>query len=137
MKPRYARLCREYKDTNPDIKIAVHIYGYIEPIIDDLIEVGVDILNPVQPLSMDPERLKKRYGRHISFWGAVDDQKVLPFGSPADVEKEVLLRLKQLAPGGGYILCSSHNIQPTTPPENIRAFYKAHKRFGSYPLDLE
>ena len=99
----------------PRLRIAVHICGYIEPIIDDLVEVGVDVLNPVQPLAMDPARLKKRFGKRLSFWGAVDDQKVMPFGSPADVEAEVRLRIAQLAPGGGYILCPSHNMQPTTP----------------------
>jgi uroporphyrinogen decarboxylase len=66
----------------------------------------------------------------------VDDQKVLPFGTPEQVEAEVRLRLAQLAPGGGYILCPSHNIQPTTPMENIRAFYRAADRYRSYPLSL-
>ncbi|MCX7040660.1 MAG: hypothetical protein NT005_16190, partial [Spirochaetes bacterium] len=136
IKPRYGRLFGAYKRAKPDLKIAVHICGFIEPIIDDLIEVGVDILNPVQPLAMDPARLKKRYGDRLSFWGAVDDQKVLPLGSPADVEAEVKLRLSQLAPGGGYILCPSHNVQPTTPFENIRAFYRAAERYRSYPLNV-
>jgi uroporphyrinogen decarboxylase len=134
IKPRYAKLFGEYKSASPDLKIAVHICGYIEPIIDDLIEVGVDVLNPVQPLAMDPARLKKRFGKSLSFWGAVDDQKVLPFGSPADVEAEVRLRIAQLAPGGGYILCPSHNLQPTTPMENVRAFYRAAERYRDYPL---
>lgn len=136
VKPRYSRLFQEYKNANPHIRIAAHICGYVEPIIDDLIDVGVDILNPVQPLAMDPGRLKRRYGKSISFWGGVDDQKVFPFGSPLDVEEEVKLRLKQLAKGGGCIICSSHNIQPTTSMENIRAFYSAVKRFGTYPLKI-
>jgi uroporphyrinogen decarboxylase len=134
IKPRYGALFQEYKRANPNIKIATHICGYIEPIIDDLIEVGVDILNPVQPLAMDPGRLKRRFGKRISFWGGVDDQKVLPFGQPEDVEREVKSRISQLAHSGGYILCSSHNMQATTPLENIRAFYKAHRKFGTYPI---
>lgn len=136
VKPRYGSLFQDYRNANPDIKIATHICGYMEPIIDDLIEVGVDILNPVQPLAMNPGNLKKRFGKNISFWGGVDDQKVIPFGTPEDVEKEVKLRLRQLAPGGGYILCSSHNVQPTTPIENIRAFYRAHKSYGAYPIEV-
>ncbi len=136
VKPRYGRLFGEYKRVNPNVRIATHICGFIEPIIDDLVEVGVDILNPVQPTAMDPGRLKKRFGRRISFWGAVDDQRVLPAGSPREVEAEVRLRLEQLAPGGGYILCSSHNVQPTTPAENIRAFYRAGERYRDYPLRL-
>ncbi len=134
VKPCYGRVFGAYKRRNPKVKIATHICGYIEPIMDDLIEVGVDILNPVQPTAMDPARLKRRYGKRISFWGAVDDQRVLPLGSPPEVEAEVRLRLRQLAPGGGYILCSSHNVQPATPLENIRAFYAAGKRYGTYPV---
>jgi uroporphyrinogen decarboxylase len=135
VKPRYGRLFGEFKKANRDVKIATHICGYIEPIIDDLVEVGVDILNPVQPTAMDPRRLKRRFGDKISFWGAVDDQRVLPFGSPKEVEQEVRLRLRQLGPGGGYILCSSHNVQPTTPLSNIQAFYRAAERYRSYPLE--
>jgi uroporphyrinogen decarboxylase len=134
VKPRYEYLFGEYKKLNPEVRIATHICGYIEPIIDDLIESGVDILNPVQPTAMDPARLKKRFGKRISFWGAVDDQRVLPFGTPEEVAAEVRLRLSQLGKGGGYILCSSHNVQPTTPIENIRAFYEAASRFRDYPL---
>jgi uroporphyrinogen decarboxylase len=134
VKPRYGRLFGAYKKANPRIKIATHICGYIEPILDDLVETGVDVLNPVQPLAMDPARLKKRYGNRLSFWGAVDDQKVLPLGSPEEVEAEVRLRLAQLAPGGGYILCSSHNVQPGTPMANIRAFYRAAEEHRDYPI---
>jgi uroporphyrinogen decarboxylase len=134
VKPRYGRLFQEYRRARGDVRIATHICGYVEPIIDDLIEVGVDILNPVQPLAMDPARLKRRFGARISFWGGVDDQRVIPFGSPSEVRDEVVARLRQLAPGGGYILCSSHNVQPSTPMENIRAFYRAHDVFGAYPM---
>ena len=134
VKPRYGALFDAYKKANPGVKIATHICGFIEPIIEDLVEVGVDVLNPVQPLCMDPARLKRRYGQRLSFWGAVDDQRVLPLGSPEDVEQEVRLRLRQLAPGGGYILCASHNVQPSTPVENIRAFYAASERYGRYPI---
>jgi uroporphyrinogen decarboxylase len=99
---------------------------------DDLVETGVDVLNPVQLLAMDPERLKKRYGRHLSFWVAVDDQRVLPLGTPENAEEEVRLRLRQLAPG--FILCSSHNVQPGMPMANIRAFYRAAERYSAYPM---
>ena len=134
VKPVYGRLFGAYKRRNPAVKIATHICGFVEPIIDDLIEVGVDILNPVQPTAMDPAQLKRRFGRRMAFWGAVDDQRVLPFGTPEEVEEEVRLRLRQLAPGGGYILCSSHNVQPSTPAGNIRAYYAAAEKHRSYPL---
>ncbi|KKL76358.1 hypothetical protein LCGC14_2045690 [marine sediment metagenome] len=136
VKPRYASLFQEYKNANPKIKIATHICGFVEPIISDLIDVGVDVLNPVQPLAMDPGKLKRRFGKNISFWGGVDDQKVLPFGNPQEVKEEVRLRISQLAPGGSYILCSSHNVQPTTPLDNIKAFYNAYNKYGSYPLNV-
>ncbi|MCK4924585.1 MAG: hypothetical protein KAS61_06395 [Spirochaetes bacterium] len=136
IKPRYGKLFQEYRSVKSDVRIATHICGSIEPIIDDLIEVGVDVLNPVQPLAMDPARLKKRFGKRLSFWGGVDDQKVIPFGTPADVEREVRLRLEQLAPGGGYILCSSHNVQATTPMDNVHAFYNASEHFRSYPINV-
>ncbi len=136
IKPRYGLLFGEYKRANPRLLIAAHICGHVEPIIEDLVDVGLDVLNPVQPLAMDPARLKKRYGKRLSFWGAVDDQRVLPLGSPADVEAEVRRRLGQLAPGGGYILCPSHNLQPTTPMENIRAFYRAAEKYRASPLAL-
>ena len=136
VKPRYGELFQAYRRVKSDVRIATHICGSIEPIIDDLIEVGVDVLNPVQPLAMDPARLKKRYGKRLSFWGGVDDQEVLPFGTPADVEGEVRLRLEQLAPGGGYILCSAHNVQATTPLDNVHAFYNASERFRSYPISV-
>ncbi len=135
IKPHYGRLFAAYRKARPGLKIAVHICGFIEPIINDLIEVGVDILNPVQPLAMDPGRLKKQYGRRLAFWGAVDDQRVLPLGSPREVEAEVRLRVQQLAPGGGYILCPSHSVQPATPMENVRAFYRAAVRYRDYPLE--
>ncbi len=134
IKPRYGRLFAEYRRVNPRLKIAAHCCGFIEPIIDDLVEVGLDVLNPVQPLAMDPARLKRRYGKRLAFWGAVDDQMVMTFGSPADVEAEVRRRVRQLAPGGGYILCPSHNVQPTTPMENVRAYYRAAEKWRDYPL---
>jgi len=136
VKPWYGKLFGAFKRADPSVKIATHICGYVEPIIDDLIETGVDVLNPVQPLAMDPARLKKRYGARLSFWGAVDDQRVLPLGSPEEVAVEVRLRLAQLAPGGGYILCSSHNVQPGTPIENIHAYYRAAENYRSYPLKV-
>jgi uroporphyrinogen decarboxylase len=134
VKPRYGRLFDQYRRANPDIRIATHICGFIEPIIDDLVEVGVDVLNPVQPLAMSPDGLKRRFGSRISFWGGVDDQRVLPFGSAEEVSREVQLRLRQLAPGGGYILCSSHNIQAATPLDNVMAYYDAYRKHGSYPM---
>jgi len=134
IKPRYARLIEAFKAQNPDLKIAYHCDGYFEPIIPELIEIGLDVLNPVQPLAMDPAEIKRKYGDNLSFWGTVDTQHTFPFGSPQDVEDEVRERLRTVAPDGGLILCSSHRIQPDVPLENIRAFYRAAREYGTYPI---
>ena len=132
VKPRYGILFQECKEINPEVRIALHCDGQIEPILDDLVEVGVEILNPIQPLSMDPGRLKQRYGTKLSFWGGVDNQEVIPFGTSEEVEKEVQLRLRQLAPGGGYIINASHRVQSTTSMDNVWAYYEAVRKHGSY-----
>lgn len=136
IKPKLGYFIGELKKKNKNIKIAFHSDGYIEPIIDDLIEVGVDLLNPIQPESMDPAYIKKRYGKKISLWGTVSTQKTLPFGTAKDVGNEVRERIKTCAPGGGFLIAPTHNIQLDTPFENIKAFYNAIKKYGSYPIKL-
>ncbi len=133
-KPRYARLIAAFKAQNPALKIAYHCDGYFEPIIPELIEIGLDVLNPVQPLSMNPAEIKQKFGDELSFWGTVDTQHTFPFGSPQDLEREIRERLRTVAPGGGLILCSSHRVQPDAPIENIRTFYRAASEYGSYPI---
>jgi uroporphyrinogen decarboxylase len=133
-KPRYAYLFEKWKAINPKVKIAFHSDGSIYPIIPDLIDVGLDILNPVQPKSMDPARLKREYGKHLTFWGTIDIQEVLPFGTVTDVVNEVKLRLRTVGKGGGLIISPTHNIQPQVPLENILAFYETAKTCGRYPI---
>ncbi len=135
LKPRYARLFAEWKRLNPNVKIAFHSDGYCWPIVADLVEIGLDILNPIQPKSMDPARVKREFGRNLTLWGTVDIQEVLPFGTPQDVIEEVKLRLRTAGPGGGLILAPAHNLQPEVPVANILAFYEAAKRYGRYPLE--
>ena len=134
MKERYACLIATFKTQRPDLRIAYHCDGNIEPIIPDLIEIGVDVLNPVQPLAMDPAAIKRAFGHRLSLWGTVDVQRTFPLGSPQDVENEVRQRLRTIAPGGGFILCSAHRVQAGTPLENIQAYYRAARRFGQYPV---
>jgi len=120
-KPRVATFISTLKRINPDIKVAYHSDGCIYPIIPDLIEIGLDILNPIQPRSMDPAKLKREYGDKLCFWGSIDEQYTLPFGMPAEVEKEVITRLKTLGRNGGLIIGPSHSIQLDTPLENFWA----------------
>jgi uroporphyrinogen decarboxylase len=108
----------------------------VVPFIDDLVEMGVDILTPVQvsAADMDTKRLKNDFGDRISFLGGVDTQRVMPFGTVDDVKDEVKRRVEDLAPAGGYILGAVHNIQPEVPPENIFAMFNAARKYGRYPL---
>ncbi len=135
LKPRMATIFEEVKKINKDIKIAYHSDGYIYPIIDDLIEIGLDVLNPVQPKSMDPNYLKKRYGKNLSLWGTIDIQHTLPFGTEQEVADEVKTRIKNLAPGGGFIIAPTHNVQIDTSIENFFAFWNTVKEYGRYPIN--
>ena len=98
--------------------------------------MGLDILNPVQPKSMDPAELKKKFGDKLTFWGTIDNQWTMPFGTVEDVINETKLRLKTVAPGGGLILGPAHNIQAQVPIENIMAFYDTVKKYGNYPIQV-
>ena len=111
----------ELKKINQDVKIAYHSDGKIEALIPDLIEIGLDILNPVQPACMDPAEIKKKYGKNLCFWGTIDEQYTLPFGTAEDVRKEVLTRLRTAGKGGGLILGPTHHVQMDTPIDNFWA----------------
>ena len=121
LKPRMANFIAELKAINPQVKVAYHSDGNIYPIIPDLIEIGLDVLNPIQPASMDPIKLKHDYGDKLCFWGSLDEQHTLPFGSAADVEAEVRTRLATLGKNGGLILGPTHHVQLDTPLENFWA----------------
>jgi len=136
LKPRMAIFCRELKAMNPNLKIAYHSDGNIYPIIDELIDIGIDILNPIQPAVMDPAYLKKRYGKNLSFWGTIDEQYTLPFGSVEDVKRETLERLRTVAPGGGLILSPTHHVQLDTPIENFLVFLETVQTYGTYPISV-
>ncbi len=105
-------------------------------LLPDLVEAGFEILNPVQvsAAGMDTARLKAEFGDRLSFWGAVDTQRVLPFGTAAEVEQEVERRIGDLAPGGGYVLAPVHNVQADVPVGNLLAMYRHARTAGRYPL---
>jgi len=124
LRPRMAEFIATIKGINPRLKVAYHSDGYIEPLIEDLVEIGVDVLNPVQPRSMDPAALKRRYGDRLSFWGTIDEQHTLPFGTPGDVAREVRERVGSVGRGGGLILGPTHHVQLDTPMENFWAMVR-------------
>jgi len=113
-------------------KIYYHSCGSVVGLLDDLVDAGVEILNPVQVTAtgMESDQLKKRFGDRLSFWGAIDTFKVLPSGTPADVEKEVRTRINDLSVNGGYVMGPVHNIQSDVPAENIIAMYEAAQKQG-------
>jgi len=134
VKPKMAYMVEELKRRDPNVKVAFHSDGYIEPVIDDMIEVGIDLLNPIQPESMDPAALKQRYGSSIGLWGTVSVQETFPFKGPSDVESEVRERIETCAKDGGFLIAPTHNIQLDVPLENVDAFYNAVKKYGTYPI---
>ena len=121
LKPRMADMITSLRAINPQIKIAYHTDGVVYPIIPDLIEIGLDILNPIQPAAMDPVRLKSEYGQKLCFWGSLDIQNTLPFGTPGQVKAEVITRLKTIGRKGGLLIGPTHNVQLDTPLENLWA----------------
>jgi uroporphyrinogen decarboxylase len=131
IKPCHQRLF-SYIKSRTSAKILYHTCGSVIHLIPDLIEIGVDALNPVQVSAkgMDTKKLKQEFGRDISFWGAIDTQRVLPFGTNEEVAAEVRRRIDDLGPGGGYVLCAVHNIQPDVSPENICTMYDTAREYS-------
>ena len=132
LKPRYRTLC-DYVKKNSNMKIFLHSCGSIRQYIPDLIDVGIDIINPVQTNceGMDPLSLKKDFGKDITFWGGgVDTSAILNMGNPKDVRKDVLNRCEILSKDGGFIFAPIHNILAEVPPENIIAAYSAVNEFN-------
>jgi uroporphyrinogen decarboxylase len=119
----------------PHAKVMFHSCGNVRPIIPDFIEMGIDILNPVHitATGMEPSMLKKDFGRDIVFWGGgVDTQKVLPSLSPQEVSDHVKRNIEALAPGGGFVFATVHNIQSEVPPANIIAMLDTLNKNGKY-----
>jgi uroporphyrinogen decarboxylase len=131
-KPRYQKLFRELKNAG-NVYIFFHSDGNIEQIIPDLIEIGVDILDPVQPECMDVIRLKELYGHRLTFHGTISIQKTLPFGKVDDVKNEVITRIKTLGYNGGLVIAPKQ-LMYDVPIENILALYDTAKKYGKYPI---
>jgi uroporphyrinogen decarboxylase len=137
IKPRYAELLSTIKKRF-GVRILLHSDGAIYPLIPDIIEMGFDALNPIQLGAKgmgDTRRLKKEFGDALTFWGGgVDVQQFLPYAKPQEVEDEVMRRIEDLAPGGGFVFAATQAIQSETPSENVMAMRKALERYGIYPI---
>jgi uroporphyrinogen decarboxylase len=135
-KPRH-KLLAELIHSKTEAKIFLHCCGSIRWALPDLIEVGIDIINPVQVSAKDmgTESLKREFGSDLVFWGGgADATQVLPFGTPEEVRHEVRRRISDLGPGGGYVFGPIHNIQAEVPPENVAALFEAAYEYGQYPI---
>ena len=115
-------------------KVVLHSDGAVAPLVPDFIDCGIDCLNPIQVSAkgMDSATLQAEYGGDIAFWGGIDTQGILPFGTPDEVRAEVKSRIEDLAPDSGFILSTVHNIQPEVPPENVVALFEAALEYGRY-----
>jgi uroporphyrinogen decarboxylase len=136
LKPIHADFI-SYIKARTKAKVFFHSDGDVAPLIDDFIEIGVDILNPIQTSAgtmSDLPALKKRFGKNIVFCGAIDTQHILPFGTPAEVREEVRRVISILGPGGGYMLGGVHTVMNDVPAENVLAMVDAAVEFGRYPL---
>jgi uroporphyrinogen decarboxylase len=125
VKPHLARVVKIGKDAG--LPVAYHCCGGLRPIIGDLVEIGIDVLNPIQCncAGMEPLELKKDFGDRLAFMGGVDTQSVLPHGTAAEVRRDTARLIEGMtAGGGGYILAASHTVPPETPDENIFAMYE-------------
>jgi len=133
----FFRTQMDWVHENTDWKVWLHSCGSIPHILPHLVEAGLDIINPVQCSAdgMDPLWLKQEFGDRLTFWGgSVDTQQTLPFGTPQEVRREVAERIRALGPGGGYVFNPIHNVQHSTPPQNIVAAFDAARETGRYPL---
>jgi uroporphyrinogen decarboxylase len=135
VKPRLATLIGHIHKLAPRAKVAFHSCGSVRPILPDFIEVGIDVLNPVHVTAegMEPTALKRDFGDDLCFWGGgVETQSVLPRGTPAEVREDVRRNVEALAPGGGWVFATVHDIQADVPAENIVAMWETLRECGQY-----
>lgn len=130
MKPRWAEIYSAVRDIKPDIEIWYHSDGNISDIIDDLIEIGVTMLNPVQPECLDPLTVKQKYGDKLVLDGTIGTQTTMPFATAEQVKETVIQRAESLGYDGALILSPTHYLEPEVPLENIEAFIEASKQLS-------
>jgi uroporphyrinogen decarboxylase len=135
-RPRHRWIVEHIRSIHPQARIAFHCCGHVTPLVRDLIDVGIDVLEAVQAETMDIAHLKREFGRDISFWGGVGAQSVLARTTPDQVIAGVRETLRAMAPGGGYIAAPCHTLTDEVPWESVLAFHEAMARYGAYPTCL-
>lgn len=136
-KPRHKAMYDFVRKKQPGVFIFLHSCGSIYALLPDLIDIGLGIINPVQTSAadMEPERLKREFGKDLTFWGGgVNTQHVLPWGTPEEVMRDVEEKVRAFAPGGGFVFTQSHNIAPEVPAENVLAMFEGFRRCRDYPV---
>lgn len=131
-KERMRSIISTAKRINPEVVISYHSDGNIEKVIPEFIEIGIEVLNPVQPEAMDPAKLKREYGEYLAFWGTVGTQTTMPFGTSEEVKRVVKERIETVGKGGGLLIAPTHFLEPEVPWENILAFFQAVEEYGAY-----
>jgi uroporphyrinogen decarboxylase len=133
-KPRHKRMIEKMRRINPDIIVIMHSDGAVAPLLDDFIEIGVDVYNPVQPNvpGSDPKELKDKYGDRISFFGGIDQQELLPAGNAENIRQEIKRRIEILGKDRGYLLAPAHILQADVSMETVETMIRAAKDYGQY-----
>ncbi|MBI2297731.1 MAG: hypothetical protein HYU66_02050, partial [Armatimonadetes bacterium] len=133
-RPRHRQIVEHIRSRQPGVRIAFHCCGHVTPLVGDLIEIGIDILEAVQAETMDIAGLKREFGRDICFWGGVGAQSVLARTTPEQVADGVRETLRTMAPGGGYIAAPCHTLTEEVPWEAVVAYHEAVRQYGAYPI---
>jgi len=132
-KPAYVRMCESFRRKDPGITLILHCDGAVSELMDDFIDIGFQVFNPVQPgvPGHGPQEMKDGWGGRISFWGAIDQQELLPVGSDDELEKDIADKISILGKGGGYVVAPAHILQPDVSPERVKTFVELCRKHGS------
>ncbi len=134
LKPHYAKMLKTFKEANADVITILHSDGAVKALLPDIREMGIEVFNPVQPdvPGHTPEEIKNEFGDTFVFWGAIDQQHLLPLGTDEDVAADIKNKIDVLGRGGGYMIAPAHILQPDVSPERVEFFIKTCKKYGSY-----
>jgi len=132
-KPQYKRMCDTFKKANPEITLILHCDGAVSELMDEFIDIGFQIFNPVQPgvAGHDPERMKSGWGDRMAFWGAIDQQELIPFGTDKELEEDIKNKISILGRNGGYMIAPAHILQPDVSPKRVKTFIDLCLKHGS------
>jgi uroporphyrinogen decarboxylase len=134
LKPYYIKMLKTFKKENPNIIPMLHCDGAVKDLLDDIKDMGIDVFNPVQPgvPGHGPAELKDGFGDKLAFWGAIDQQYLLPNGSDEEVEKDIKEKIAILGKGGGYMISPAHILQADVSPERVEFFINMCRKYGAY-----